>query len=147
MRWVWRLFTSRGHTCYQSKSVVHLKFLFIVDESGVTVKNLDNCDLGRFVPSGSFSFWIPVTTTFTPIRLLHPVTTFIICSFYRAVAILQTPRLLCGPCLGHNYAMLVAYFIKSLSARGLPYWMQSGRGGHFAWPSRKCIPHKSGYTR
>ena len=36
----------------------------------------------------------------------------------------------------------IAYFIKSLSARGLPYWMQSGRGGHFAWPSRKCIPQQ-----
>ena len=43
--------------------------------------------------------------------------------------------------------VFIAYFIKSLSAKGLPYWMQSGRGSHFAWPSRKCIPHKSGYTR
>ena len=37
---------------------------------------------------------------------------------------------------------VIGYFIKSLSARGLPYWMQSGRGGHFAWPSRKYIPQQ-----
>ena len=38
--------------------------------------------------------------------------------------------------------LFVAYFIKSLSARELPYWMQSVRGGHFAWPSRKSIPQQ-----
>ena len=31
----------------------------------------------------------------------------------------------------HSSVTEIAYFIKSLSARGLPYWMQSGRGGHF----------------
>ena len=45
-------------------------------------------------------------------------------------------------CASNKYIGFFAYFIKSLSARGLPYWMQSGRGGHFAWPSRKCIPQQ-----